>query len=283
MKKCHFSILYNELPFLKQKMNFLYENFEQLIFYDLNVCTLKPHYSIDGSHEFIKNYSDPENKITLIEKTDLSDVTNFRGDSSLEKRKMFAVGSSYVWDDIDSFWCFDLDEFFNESLIHKVDYIFENFDDVNSIDVDHYVFLKNTDTIFVDNQSDTWKFYSRIARHKPGNVYGHCTLSEDYPKTYKILDEYCYHFAWVGDSRVKSKINHYTQPPTGHANNIPLYGKWIEEVWDKFGEIESNLSADNVFGYPNMHPGIDKGLKKYVGEYPDYLNLTQLLEDLNNG
>src|SRR5210317_294454 len=119
MRKCHFSILYNELPFLKQKMDFLYENFEQLIFYDLNVCTPNPHYSIDGSHEFIKDYPDPENKITLIEKTDLSDVTNFRGDSSLEKRKMFAVGSSYVWDDIDSFWCFDLDEFFNESLINK--------------------------------------------------------------------------------------------------------------------------------------------------------------------
>jgi hypothetical protein len=103
MKKCHFSILYNELPFLKQKMDFLYDNFDQLIFYDLNVGTLNPHFSIDGSHEFIKDYPDPDNKITLIEKKDLSDVINFRGDGSIEKRKMFAVGSSYVWDDIESF------------------------------------------------------------------------------------------------------------------------------------------------------------------------------------
>ena len=79
MKKCHFSILYNELPFLKQKMEFLYSNFDQLIFYDLNVAAKTPHFSTDGSHEYIKEYPDPENKITLIEKKDLSDVNNYQG------------------------------------------------------------------------------------------------------------------------------------------------------------------------------------------------------------
>jgi len=281
MKKCHFSILYNELPFLKQKMDFLYENFEQLIFYDLNVCAINPHFSIDGSHEFIRDYPDPENKITLIEKTDLSNVTNFIGGGSLEKRKMFAVGSSYIWDDIDSFWCFDLDEFFNKSLIDKVEKVFEEYKDVNSITIDHYVFLKNFETILVEKNVDVWDFYSRIARHKPGNLYGHCTISRDMPLTIKIIDEYCYHFCWIGEKRVKSKINHYTKPPTGNINNVFPYKRWTEEVWDNFEEIKNNLSTDSVFGYPNMHVGTNKGLKKYCGGYPDYINVKQLLEDLN--
>lgn len=282
MKKCHFSILYNELPFLKQKMDFLYENFEQLIFYDLNVCTNNPHFSNDGSHEFIKEYLDPENKITLIEKTDLSNVNSFRGDGSIEKRKMFSVGSSYVWDDIDTFWCFDLDEFFNKSLIDKVEKVFDNYQNVNSISIDHYVFIKDTETIFVDETKDVWDFYSRIARHKPGNLYGHCTISRDLLDNIKILEEYCYHFAWVGERRVKSKINHYTKPPTGNPQNIKLYERWIKNVWENFNDYKNNINSTEVFGYPNMHPGVSKGLKKYDGKFPEYLNTKKLLEDLNN-
>jgi len=281
MRKCHFSILYNELPFLKQKMDFLYDNFDQLIFYDLNVGTSNPHFSTDGSHEFIKDYPDPDNKITLIEKKDLSDVSNFRGDGSIEKRKMFAVGSSYVWDDIDSFWCFDLDEFFHKSLLQKVDDVFEKNLEVNSIEIDHYVFLKDHETIIVDEQSDRWKFYSRIARHKPGNVYGHCTISSEYLNTYKVEDESCYHFAWVGETRVKNKINHYTKPPTGSPNNIPLYEKWTINVWNKFKDFKSEIKSDEIFGYPNMHPSVPKGLKKYCGIYPEYINLNKMIVELN--
>ena len=104
-KHCHFAILYNELPFLKQKLPFLYTHFDQLIFFDLNVGVFNPHFSTDGSHEFIRDYPDPQKKITLIEKTDLSDVARFCGAGSVEKQKMFAVGSSYVQDDVDVFWC----------------------------------------------------------------------------------------------------------------------------------------------------------------------------------
>lgn len=104
MKHCHFSIVYNELPFLQQKMPFLYEHFDQLIFYDLHVVGNDVHYSTDGSHDFIAWYPDPERKITLIEKRDLSDVTEYKGHSYVGKQKMFAVGSQYVKSDMDVFW-----------------------------------------------------------------------------------------------------------------------------------------------------------------------------------
>ena len=103
----------------------------------------------------------------------------------------------------------------------------------------------------------------------------------EYLKSYNIEDESCYHFSWISESRVKSKINHYTKPPTGNPNNIPLYEKWTKNVWNKFKDFKSEIKSDDIFGYPNMLPGHSKGLKKYCGGYPDYLNVKQLLEDLN--
>lgn len=284
MKKCHFSILYNELPFLKQKINFLYKNFDQLIFYDLNVCTDKPHFSTDGSHEFLKEYPDPEEKITVIEKTDLSNVSIYKGDGSIEKRKMFSIGSSYVRDEIDSFWCFDLDEFFSETLLTKVDSIFSKNESINSINLEHLIFWKNYNTILVDPVSETWKFYSRIARHRPGNIYGHCNISQDYKNSYDIdkTDELCYHYAWIGNNRVLSKIKHYTTPPTGDLHNKPMYEEWLTKVWNPYNTYQAKIS-DEIFGFPFMHPNffnIKKGIKNFKGKHPNYIFLEQMQKEL---
>jgi len=188
MKHCHFTILYNELPFLKQKMAFLYENFDQLIFFDLNVGTPIPHYSTDGSHEFISEYPDPENKITLIERDNLDDVLNYTGAGSVQKQKMFSVGSQYISDDMDVFWCTDMDEFFHRDLIKKVETIFDEKPDVNSIDMRHYMFWKNTNLILCDAEDDGFDMYSRVCRHRPGNLYGHCSIHNQFPKNHVIAN-----------------------------------------------------------------------------------------------
>ena len=39
MKHCHISIMTNELPFLKRKLDFLYGLFEQIIFIDYNMIS----------------------------------------------------------------------------------------------------------------------------------------------------------------------------------------------------------------------------------------------------
>jgi hypothetical protein len=286
MKKCHFSILYNELPFLKQKMKFLYDHFEQLIFYDLNVGTYEPHYSTDGSHEFISEYPDPENKITLIEKKDLSDVNLYKGDGSIEKRKMFAVGSSYVQDDVDSFWCFDLDEFIEDSLIDRVNQIFQQDSKINSINVDHYLFFYSTEYILADTSSDFHKFYSRIARHQPNTIYGHCTIANDQQPSYSISpeEEVCFHLGWLGNSRVLSKIKHYTEPPTGMPRNKEMYQLWLARVWNPFPEQKEKIIDNNLYGYPYMHPNVSLkyGVRKFEKELPNYINQKQLMEELNH-
>jgi len=282
MRKCHFSILYNELPFLKQKMRFLYDHFEQLIFYDLNVGVNPHHHSTDGSFEYIKNYPDPENKITLIEKTDLSDVIHYSGDSSIQKRKMFTVGSQYDWDDIDSFWCFDLDEFFHSNLFDQVDEIFSN-PNVNSVNIEHLIFVKNEKYIFAQPNKITYPMYARIARHRKGRLYGHCTIHNDLPECYNISSDenFIFHFAWVGRERVKFKLDHYINEVTGVPRYRPLIKQWQEKFWNIFEQHENQITNE-LYNYPYMHPAqiLSCGILRYNDKLPDYINFEELMKDL---
>lgn len=287
MKHCHFSILYNELPFLKQKLPFLYENFDQIIFYDLNVGTINPHPSTDGSHEYIKNYSDPEDKITLIKETDLSNVTRYCGAGSIGKQKMFAVGSRYVSDDIDVFWCTDMDEFFHKSFIEKVESTLLNNPDVNSVDLRHKIYWKNFSYTLCDSESDVLTLFSRVCRHKSGNIYSHCNIHNQFGKNVYLeeKDEVYYHFGWIGDARVRAKIKHYTEPPTGNPGYKNMYARYMKEVWNKYQTSDNDICKyDEIFGYPMMHPnflGIKKGIKKQdIRLLPSYVDYEELLRDL---
>jgi len=284
VKHCHFSILYNELPFLKQKLPFLYEYFDQIIFYDLNVACDKPHFSTDGSHEYILDYPDPQNKITIVEETDLSQVTKYYGGSGIAKRKMFTLASQYVRDDIDIFWCSDMDEFFCHPLIEEAELTLYRYPEVNSVSLDHYYFWKDFDLILCDPTFDTWPGCPpRIARHKQGNMYGHCSLHEQYPKT-KILDDHkLYHFAWLGEERCMYKFDYWKRDAltTGAPHLAAAYCKYVEEVWNTFDKKDIN-PPDKMWGYPNMHPNplIKKGVKFFQGTLPTYVNYDQLGKDL---
>ncbi len=282
MKKCHFSILYNELPFLKQKLPFLYERFEQLIFFDLNVGTYNPHFSTDGSHEFIQDYPDPANKITLINETDISGVQGYCGGGSIEKQKMFALGSRYVNDDIDVFWCTDLDEFFHEAFIDEVEECFRKFPEVNSIDLEHYIFWKNFEYILCYLDKDTRPLFARVCRHKKGNIYSHCAIQDQFPQTLFLENQQYYHFSWVGNARVKNKFHHYSRPPTGSPQNIAPYEKYWKDVWMPFDE-SMDIEPGEIFGYPHMHPNpaISMGIKKFAGNLPSYVNYSELKRDLD--
>jgi len=263
MKHAFFTILYNELPFLKQKMKFLYDNFEQLIFYDLHAEPNDIHFSTDGSHEFIKKYPDPYNKITLIERTNLNDVQAL-GVSKIIKQKMFSYGSEFVNDDIDLFWCFDMDEFFHKSLISKVEDVY-NKNDIQSININHYSIWKNRNFILTDNMNDSFylDFAVRITKHEKGNKYGHCSLGTQYPKIYMIDDEKIYHFAFFGNERVKFKMKYY-----GNKNS--------------YYSLFKNFNYDIDKGNKRMHPDISRisYVKKMDIDFPDYINLDELEKDL---
>ena len=290
MKHCHFSILYNELPFLKQKLPFLYVHFDQIIFYDLNVTTDPYRFSTDGSHEFILNYPDPANKITLIEETDLSHVTQYYGGSGIAKRKMFTLASQRIKENIDVFWCSDLDEFFHPSLLKEVETVFEDNKKVNSINLEHYYFWKDFDLLMCDPESDIMRLPPRIARHQKGNVYGHCSLHEQYPQTYELKTQRLYHFAWLGEERCQFKFDywgnncaHSDSQGVGEHPLASSYRHYADTVWKTFDKKQVPRDG-TIWGYPNLHPNpiIKKGIRFFnKEELPYYVNYKELAQDLN--
>jgi hypothetical protein len=264
MRHCHFSIMWNEMPFLKQKLPFLYQHFDQIIFFDLNIKTKMQ--SDDGGREFILNFPDPSCKIIYIQDINLDDVEIFEGQSFEEKCKMFAVGSSLVNEDINVFWCTDMDEFFERTLIEKVENVLRTTDTMTII-VPHIIYWWDERFIFAGNNGeDTHPFpFARITRHVPGRIYGHCTLQK-YTPVIILNEELLYHFAFVGNKRVKFKSNIYNQ-------NI-----WYEDVWKKFNP--DTIPDTGIVG--KYHPGLDIGIKRSQYTLPSYINIKELITDLNS-
>ena len=277
MKHCHFSILANEMPFLIQKLPFLYKHYNQIIFYDLNIFAEKVEFSKDGSHEYIQNFPDPEKKITLIEDKNINYYnTGYIGNGSPEKCQMFMKGSLLVKDDIDVFWCTDMDEFFNEGMIKEVEKVLEENENIMLIDSSHYTFWKNEKYIFCDKFSDVMRFFPRICRHKKGQIYGHCSLKDQYSPIVYINEKY-YHFSCVGRNRMKYKFDFYSS----HNEELKIhYKKYLDNQWDNF--CDEKVKNEEIYNFPNMHPNPDvkKGIKRYVGNFPLYINLEEMIKML---
>lgn len=261
MKHCHFSILCDELPCLRQKVPFLYAHFDQLIFYDLNVVTHE--FSTDGSHEYLRDFPDPEGKLTLIEEPNARELRRHKG-------SMFKVGSKLVRDDIDVFWCTDMDEFFEESLIVKVEQAL-GAGLGNCILLPHLVFFHNERWVFCPPAPHTERMplpWSRVARHRPGNHYRHCQIADQYAPAHLVQDETMWHFAYVGDAKMKFKTT------------VHLSKQYYEEVWKQFDESQVTCAPGELWGFPHMHPGGNLGIKRYTGRFPSYLHVDKLMRDL---
>ena len=82
---------------------------------------------------------------------------------------------------------------------------------------------------------------------------------------------------------MKSKIEHYTTPPTGEPVHKQMYSMWYNNIWLTYEKYKDQIS-DSLFGYPNMHPNykaIKSGVKKYEGSYPDYIDIQKLQKEID--
>lgn len=262
MKHTHVSIMCNELPFLKQKLKFLYDNFHQIIFVDYNIYT--GINSTDGSIEYIEGFDDPEQKIILIKDFNPVHVKVYRGVSFVEKQKMFACASKYIKDDTDIVWATDLDEFFHKSLINKVEMLYDNDLTLQSIDIPHKIFVYNQYNFY-----DKPDFYiaPRITRHKPGFLYGHCDFQR-YGKTIKLQNEYLYHYAFIGYNRCKFKYNIYKNKSFDHKLWLNTY----------LNSLKKNIKYVKL-QHSNTHLNLYSS--KYEGSHPEYINVYDMCTELN--
>jgi hypothetical protein len=258
----------------------LYAHFDQIIFYDLDIAKRRP--SSDGSNEYIRSYPDPEKKITLLQGIGpLQRVKKFYGQSLVEKRKMFAAGSACVRDDIDVFWCTDMDEFFKVELIAEVERQFHKHPEAQIINLPHLIFLKNLQTALVDptagdDNGVMLAHAPRIIRHKPGRIYGHCPALAG--NQLQLRTHSIYHFSYVGLPRVIQKmlwrIRNRNYPETLEKCRRYLKTKFLPY---RGGVMEQ--------AHPEARPGIP--LNNVVtqdwpiSDLPQYIDVKQLERDLN--
>lgn len=262
------------MPFLKQKLPWIYRHFDQIIFYDLSTFDGLFNFSTDGGHQYIKNFPDPEGKITLIETRHQIQFQYPNGKPTNPiKMRMFPYASGFVKEDIDVFWATDMDEFFTEKLIKEVENIFST-TNANAIRTDHYEFWNDFDTVLVKedkNPLTEWTL-DRIARHKPGNIYGHCNIGDVYRPVYKAMHP-IYHFSNVGKEKTFNKIyNWYKGSHQTYMN-----------IWAKYENME--LEDGVVYGYPDMHPNpqLDFGIMRYPWDLRaelDYVDFDELSRDM---
>ena len=262
MKHCHISIMCNELIFLKRKLPFLYQHFSQLIFVDYN-CVKKCN-SEDGSIEFVENFVDKDNKITLIKNFNpLKIKKRFHGRGSVEKQKMFAVASKYINEDIDVVWATDLDEFFEIELINEVENLYQNDKNLISIDLPHKLFAYNQFNVYNTN---LFYIVPSITKHKK-KIYGHCDFDK-YGKTVKYPKRYLYHLGNVGYKRCYFKfVSFYKNKDMTYWLN--LYLKALNNNEKYVTLTHQNKEYDNLHTIP------------YNGNYPDYLDIDILCDELN--
>jgi hypothetical protein len=264
----------NEIHFLKQKLNFLYNNFEQLIFVDydiMNQCNSK-----DGSIQYIENFNDEKKKIKLIKitKNKLDNIKIYNGISMIEKRKMFAEASKYIKDDIDIIWATDLDEFFNEKLIRITEKKFLEDPSLITLNIPHYIFIYNQYNIFNGRNIKNTSYICppRITKHIKNKIYGHCNF-DTYGKTIKCNEEFIYHYAYIGYNRNKFKLNIYNKDKNKSKNR--LNNKFLKIYYNNL--IKNNKYID-IF-----HPNIKLRMKsiKYDNNHPEYINLDEMIKNLN--
>lgn len=262
MKHCHFMIVCNELPMLRQKVPFLYKHFDQLIFYDLNART--KDYSTDGSHEYLASYPDPEHKIRLC--------TSRRAEG---KEGMFFFGTRHVRNDMDVFWCTDADEFFYPALVKRVEGAFRGTNS-NSIQLRNVVLFHNDKWALSTRHHYTrwWLPYPRIARHTPGNVYKHCALAATHRPSLRLDDDpvrdTLYHFAEVGNARMRFRCS------------VHKSWRWYEKHWKSFDQARAQevCRREGQYGYPDMHEAGTFGVEPNKHLMPPYIDVEQMLREL---
>jgi hypothetical protein len=189
---------------------------------------------------------------------------------------MAAYANQFIKDDIEVFWCTDMDEFFNKELIVEVEEILINKPNINCIGTDHYLFWNDFNTILSESLEKYlyhWEL-SRIARHKKGNKYSHCDLQIRYQPEFRAKNK-IYHFSNVGKGKTFNKI-------FGYYNST---SENYKSIWEKYSNIK--LEKNKLYGYPNMHP--NSTLKMGIMLYPwdlkeklNYINFEDLKNDINS-
>lgn len=241
--------------------------------------------SEDDTNKILKNFPDPENKITVV-----------HGQFS-EKDDQCNAYMAHLNDDIDYVWNLDSDEVYKKSDIEKIIDILEK-EKYSSVSVRSASFFGGFDRIMgaFEEQKDNFR---RIFRVSPGAVWlTHRPPTIKHPADYtgpvnKHLDSeelyfkygvQMYHYSYTFPLQVKNKLEYYKAKVSkdrcldNYYEN--LYSPWVNGGLAKKFEIEMNHMGVHEFKKETRIPCFTK---RFIEEHPEsikkrWIDLNKRLE-----
>jgi len=278
MKITYGMIVVDGMPFIKHQLKLIYDYAHEIIICEGGDNTWNKingyRKSTDGTIEFIKSFSDPLNKIKLIQKN-----WNNKNEMCHEYSKK-ATG--------DIIWHIDIDEFVDPKHIPFIKKQFNNKRN-QILSIPNFIIWGDTDTIVeIKNKNSwitNWFSFERIFRRCPGKYIHHIPERGYYdpksnrvlpaptvgPQIFKSAGIFTYHFSYVLPQSVKTKLKYYN-------NRIPgcIKKDWYENIFSKFKEnknewIKNDFNvqplSDNSAGYckQRLRP-LDHKLPEFLAE-----------------
>jgi GT2 family glycosyltransferase len=261
-------IVFNEENFLEYSLKSIYNSVSKIIIVEGCTEVTKKYANEDGSStdrtvEIIKDFSDPENKIRLIQGS-WKDKT--------EQRNTYCK----FLDDSDYLWVIDGDEVWDKETLVRIE---------------HLMFARPDIPSFCFNFVDYWKDFSHISKGVWEQFVGRKSLinlnitgnikyeshilpiaedGKDIPAIF-CSDIYFKHFSYCRPlEKVKQKIDYYISRGTP---GYEIQEDWLEKVWLAWDKDPVRVEKE----YGN-HPFGRGHTELYTGGFPEVLHSHPLYE-----
>ncbi|MHA2275255.1 MAG: glycosyltransferase family 2 protein [Candidatus Kariarchaeaceae archaeon] len=213
-KISYIMVVLNGMPYIQAALKSIYKSAYQIIIIEGSVekCAFaanKDGSSQDGTVEYIKSFSDPDNKIKLIQ-------GSWPEKCEMQNRALMEVRGDYVW-------LVDSDEVYKEDDIEKIVLILENNPNVYRVDIPTLHFWKGYDYV-IDTAEIPRMYTPRILKnippcyfttHRPPTLFYHklnATTVDLKHLDKSVLVEagiYMYHYSYVTEPQVFQKLMLY--------------------------------------------------------------------------
>ncbi len=227
--------------------------------------------STDKTNEILDNFSDPENKISIV-----------HGQYS-EKDEQCKAYMQFIRDDIDYIWNLDSDELYkNEDLEKTIDFLYQH--QPTSVGVTSCSFYGGINHYLTGFELARDNFL-RIFKYEPGSTWlthrpPTIKYASDMPRKhidsetfYNMTEVLMYHYSYVFPDQVFKKVSYY-KDSVSKSNCIDNYFERIYLPWVLGGDDERRTIEAEYMGVHEFKPSV-RGrcfTSPFLLEHPESIN-----------
>lgn len=270
-------IIFNSDFVLKQVLDSIYPYMNQILISEGCVTYWKNKgftTSTDRTNEILRNYPDPDKKITIVNGT------------YHEKTEQANAYMKYVQSDTDYVWNIDADEVFKPEDIQKVIELLEK-EKYTSVGFKSYSFYGGFERYLTGFEQE--HEFIRIRKYHSGAIW-----SNHRPPTIELLPHeekkhlsyntlaqigiFMYHYSYVFPRQVFEKINYYENAVISVGNCIPNYFKDVYLSWI-CGDTQDKYNVEQTYNGVHEFMPHTRGecrTERFTGSHPNVI-----IRDLN--